>query len=83
MNSKQLANVLIKILGLSLFVHAIPSAVSGIFMMMPAIGIPNYTNVVIPRLYSYGASSVIEMGLGAALIFLSRPLASVLLHDGD
>lgn len=30
MNSKQLANVLIKILGLSLFAHGIPSLVNGV-----------------------------------------------------
>jgi hypothetical protein len=89
MNPKQLANVLIKILGLSLCAHGIPAllgiVVSGIQLLIQAMhdGNPNsvthYSYMGCPVLY--WLSPVIEVALGIYLIVRSRSLTEKLFKD--
>lgn len=77
MNSQQLANVLIKILGLSVFVHNIPSLVQALFAFSQAQGGAPL------RLWVYPASSALMLVIGFYLIISSRSLAENLFKEGD
>ncbi len=67
MTSKQLTNVLIKMLGLSLCVHAIPSLVNAFLTPLIQSGIGSHS--------FYWAGSVVSFGIGIYLIVKSRTVA--------
>ena len=77
MKTKQLANVLIKILGLSVVVHGIPSIFSGLFtiLQVPRGSSGNY--------WYYPVASVITLGVGIYLIIKSRDVAEYLFKGDD
>ena len=76
MKSKQLANVLIKILGLSVVVHGIPSVFTGLMSLLQVsdLGSRNYY-------WLYPLSSVVLVVIGIALIVRSRDIAAFLFKD--
>jgi hypothetical protein len=82
MKSKQLANVLIKILGLSLVVHGIPAVISAAMTMLIAEGMgarqgawfPGWFGQIIP---------VITMIIGIVLIVASRNITEFLFKTED
>ncbi len=84
MKSKPLANVLIKILGLSLGVHSIPTLISGI---VGAFASSLSTAPV--RMGSSGrftplfAGTLVELALGIALILKSKDVAEYLFKRED
>ena len=89
MKPKQLANVLTRILGLSLCAHGIPSlimvAVSGIVLLIQRMhdGNPNNMNHYSFMGYSiiYYISPVLEFAIGIYLIARSRQLVEKLFKD--
>jgi len=89
MKPKQLANVLIKILGLSLCAHGIPALVGigigGISLLIQAMhdGSANNVNHYSYLGYSlfYWLSPVVEFAIGIYLIARSRQLVEKLFKD--
>lgn len=77
MKKKQLADVLIKILGLSVVIHAIPLFLSGLFtiMQMPRGSGGNY--------WYYLVGSVVTLVIGIYLVFQSRVVAEYLFEGDD
>jgi hypothetical protein len=77
MKTKQLANVLIKILGLSVVVHGLPSVLSGLFgiLQVPRGASGNY--------WYYPVASVVTLLLGICLIIQSREVAAYLFKGED
>lgn len=86
MKSKQLANVLIKVLGFSVCLYAIPSCVSGIVFALnqpPAHPPPDF-NVNVMRVVSYGIGAAFQLAFGIAIIAMSRKISGWLFkHDDD
>ncbi len=79
MKSKQLANVLIKILGLSVSVHALPSIFNGLLSLTRSsrgIGLPD-------MFWSYTLPSVVMLAIGVYLILRSRNVAGCLFKDKE
>ena len=89
MKPKQLANVLIRILGLSLIAHGLPALIgvltSGIVLVIQAMhdGNPNSVNHYSYMGYSlfYWLSPVLEFAVGFYLIARSRQLTERLFKD--
>ncbi|HEY3932091.1 MAG TPA: hypothetical protein VGM58_06955 [Verrucomicrobiae bacterium] len=88
MNQKQLANVLIKILGLSIFVHGLPAfiaaAIGAVEFLIRAMQDGHQTGGPFPYwTYSltYLIQSAIEFAAGIYLIIRSRWLTEKLFKD--
>ncbi len=89
MKPKQLANVLIRVLGLSLIVHGIPALigvlVAGVALLIQAMhdGNPNSVNHYSSMGYSmvYWLTPVAEFAIGFYLIARSRQLTERLFKD--
>jgi zinc transporter ZupT len=79
MKTKQLANVLIKILGLSVLVHAIPSFLTALLPMLQAIGFPERT--AWNYYWLYLLADVVSVAIGIYLIAKSRNVAAFLFKD--
>jgi hypothetical protein len=78
MKSKQLANVLIKILGLSVVVHSIPAILPGLYNMARSSRIGSPLDF-----WLYPVSSVVLAALGICLIVKSRVVAEFLFKNED
>ncbi len=78
MNSKQLANVLIKVLGLSILAHSIPGILNGILSALVARGVGAGGNYWL--LY---VSPVASAAIGIWLLIQSRSIAEFLFRSGD
>ena len=88
MNSKQLANVLIKILGLSIGIHAFPASILAVISALEALihamqnihpagaQFPNWTYSM-----SYVIQSSVELAAGAFLILRSRWITEFLFKN--
>ena len=88
MNQKQLANVLIKILGLSIFVHGLPAFIAAIIGAGEALirgmqdGHQNFSALPVwTYTLTYLIQSTIEFIAGIFLIIYSRKLADKLFKD--
>ena len=77
MKKKQLADVLIKVLGLSVVVHAIPQVLSGLITIMrvPRGASGDY--------WFYPVASVMTLVIGICLIFQSRAIVRYLFEGDD
>lgn len=78
MKSKQLANVLIKMLGLSICFYAIPTCVSGIiFALSFPSGLPktDQTEITVIRFMSSAVGAGVEALFGMIIIAMSRKIA--------
>jgi hypothetical protein len=85
MNSKQLANVLIKILGLSLIAHGIPGLING-FMSWFEFASDNRTPLfsAMTRNSHYGMIVILDLiplAVGIFLIIRSRWVTDILFKD--
>lgn len=79
MKSKQLANVLIKILGLSVCVHAVPNLIDGLFNLTRA-----RAGGVLPDMFwFYPVPSVVLLAIGIYLIVRSWNVAECLFKGED
>jgi hypothetical protein len=87
MNQKQLANVLITILGLSICVHAIPAVIAatigGVEFLIQAMhdGHPNTSPMYWTYSMTYFFQAVVEFVIGIYLIIRSRWLTNKLFKD--
>lgn len=79
MKTKQLANILIKILGLSVLVHGIPSIITGLFSAFQIRGASSQGGYY----WLYPLSSVVLVAIGIYLIVKSRDVAAFLFKDED
>ena len=81
MKTKQLANILIKILGLSVLVHAIPSFINALIPMLQAIAHP------VIAIWNYywlrPLADMVSVAIGIYLILKSRDVTAFLFKDED
>lgn len=84
MKSKQLANVLIKVLGLSMCLHGIPSFATG-FVRGFLIGIGSLSESAKAQYPAspYIIGSLVELALGIILIVKSKAVADFLFKGED
>jgi hypothetical protein len=77
MKSKQLANVLIKIVGLYVCLLAIPSCVAGILYGFSAFGMKTDTTgmAIFMRMGNYAIGAAIQAAVGIVLIAKSQKVA--------
>lgn len=82
MKSKQLANVLIKMMGLSVCLYAIPSCVSGIII---AVMQPQNSNwgIEVMRIVSYAIGAGVQLAIGIAIIAMSQKISGWLFKSDD
>lgn len=76
MRSRQLANVLVKMLGLSVCLYAIPSCVSGILVAVTrpeAIGSSSAAAVL--HIIAYPIGAAVQFAIGIAIIIKSQTIA--------
>lgn len=79
MKSKQLANVLIKILGLSVCIHAVPNLIDGLFNLMRA-----KEGRILPEVFwFYPIPSAVLLAIGIFLIVKSRNVAECLFKNEE
>lgn len=77
MKTKQLANILIKILGLSVVVHSIPTILAGLFTGFQIRG-------GAPNIYwLYALTNLILPAVGVYLVLKSRDVTAFLFKDEE
>ena len=79
MNQKQLANVLIKILGLSFCVDGAVRAASGVLNLFAMLTTRNGLSTA--YLWATPLTGLLLAGIGILFIALSRPIADLLFRD--
>lgn len=82
MKSKQLANVLIKMLGLSVCLYAIPSCISGILEGVVHLKDSPHWLAIIP-LVSYSIGAAIQAAVGLVIIAKSQTVAGWMFKNED
>jgi hypothetical protein len=90
MKSKQLANVLIKIVGVSVFLHALPSFLSGFFGLLgPFLGFASSTtrsgtpNYSLAYPIASSLAGIISIVIAILVIIKSRRIAEFLFKDEE
>jgi hypothetical protein len=81
MKSKQLANVLIKMLGLSLFIYAIPNFAEGFFVMIS--GKPSADFVTFLGISITALVAIVQIIVGIVIIAKSQKIADFLFKNED
>ena len=74
MKSRQLANVLIKMLGLSICLYAIPSCVSGILVGITQLEVSKW-DITIIRILSSAIGAAVQAVVGIVIISASQKIA--------
>jgi hypothetical protein len=82
MKSKQLANVLIKILGLSICFYAIPNCIAGILIAFSPLAASKWSETII-RTISYAAGAGVQAVVGIVIIAMSRKVAGFWFKNED
>jgi hypothetical protein len=82
MKSKQLANVLIKILGLSVCLYAIPSCVSGILVGLTSMSVSK-TDITVLRIFSSAVGAGVQAIVGIVIISASQKIAGMMFKTDD
>jgi ABC-type dipeptide/oligopeptide/nickel transport system permease component len=91
MKSKQLANVLIKILGISLILHAMPSFFTGLFSelfgfysgLAPSATRSSGSSYSMIYPMASGLAAIVSIAIAIVLIFKSRKIAEYLFSDDE
>ena len=78
MNQKQLANVLTKMLGLSLCIHTVPSLFSQLVSIMPT---SNHSGRTLE--WQYVLATLVSIGLGIYVILSSRMIVEFLFRSEE
>ena len=81
MKSKQLANVLIKMLGLSVCLYAIPRCVYGVFVMLSARA--STRDFTVWGISATVAEAVVQMIVGIVIISMSQKIAGMMFKTDD
>jgi len=82
MKSRQLANVLFKVMGFWVCLGAVPSCVSGILVAIKS-HIGNGFDVEAVRMFSYAIGSGVQLAIGIAIIAMSQKLSCWLFKSDD
>lgn len=82
MKSKQLANVLIKMLGLSVCLYAIPSSVAGILIGVKQSMTTNGSDEAL-RIGSYAIGAGVQLAIGIAIIAMSQTIAGWMFKNDE
>ena len=82
MKSRQLANVLIKMLGLSVCLYAIPSCVASVILTLSAAEVPK-TDIVAIQLFKSTIVAGVETVFGIMIIAASRKIAGWMFRSDD
>ena len=80
MNTRQLAYILIKVLGLSIVAHSIPAGINTALTLVIAQGMGAQHGDWFPHWFPF-VSTVASFAIGIALIVGSRGLAAALFKD--
>ncbi|MGA3269348.1 MAG: hypothetical protein ABSE16_21355 [Verrucomicrobiota bacterium] len=83
MKTKQLANVLIKILGLSQFIYAILAIVSGLLQSPPLMQGMQWQGTQWRIMLIPFAHGIVQLAIGFYLIAKSQSLTNYLFKDDD
>jgi hypothetical protein len=83
MKSKNLANVLIKIIGLYVCLCTIPGVISGLITLALHALAPDKLSEPMFRILTYPIGDVVEAGVGVFLITKSRKLAEFWFKGDD
>ena len=83
MKSKQLANVLIKVLGLSVCLHAIPICVSGILVGITQFQVSPKWDIAIIRIISSAIGAAVQAVIGIVIIAMSQKIAGMMFKTDD
>lgn len=78
MNTKQLANVLVKLLGLSVVIHALPGLITGLYnaaRIRPVGGPGDW--------WFYALSSLVLTAIGIYMLVQTRHVTALLLKNCD
>ena len=81
MKSKQLANVLIKMLGLSVCLYAIPSCISG--FLQGIMHLNSSQGLAIIPLISYGIGAAIQAIVGLVIICESQKISGWMFRSDE
>lgn len=82
MKSKQLANVLIKMLGLSVCLYAIPSCVGGILFGLTSMS-ASKPDIAFLRMFSSAVGTGIQAIIGIVIICQSQKIAGMMFKTDD
>jgi hypothetical protein len=82
MKSKQLANVLIKMLGLSVCLYAIPSCISGILFGLESMSISK-TDFTVMRVLTSAVGAGVQAIIGIVIICQSQKIAGMMFKADD
>jgi hypothetical protein len=82
MKSRQLANVLFKVLGFWVCLEAIPSCVSGILIAIQA-HMSSGESFEMLRITSYAMGAAIQLVIGIAIIAMSQKISGWLFKSDD
>jgi uncharacterized membrane protein len=83
MKSKQLANVLIKILGLSICLYAIPSCVSGILVGITQFQVSPKWDMAVIRIVGSAIGAAVQAVVGLVIISMSQKIAGMMFKTDD
>ena len=83
MKSKQLANVLIKILGLSICLQGIPSCISMVLASLTHLVASSKLDAGLIRIMTSLIGAAIQVAVGLTIINKSRKVADFLFKNGD
>ena len=84
MKSKQLANVLIKIIGLYICLCAIPNLIAGILVGLSSLGWSKTdTTGIVMRMVSYSIGYAVQAVVGIFIIAKSRKVAEFFFKNED
>lgn len=81
MKSKQLANVLIKILGLSICLHAVPTFVSGVVFALSAAGASK--SDIAMRFFASTVGAGVQAVFGIIVVAASQTIAGWMFKQDD
>jgi hypothetical protein len=82
MKSKQLANVIIKMLGLSVCLYAIPSCITGILYGLSTV-MASKPDMVFTRVISSAVGAAVQAIIGIVIICQSQKIAGVMFKNDD
>lgn len=82
MKSRQLANVLIKILGLSVCIYAIPSCVGGIVYAVSSMNMSK-TDATLLRVISTAVGAGVQAIVGIVIISMSQKIAGLMFKSEE
>jgi hypothetical protein len=82
MKSKQLVNVLIKMLGLSVCLYAIPSCITGILYGLTTM-MASKPDIVFLRVFSSAVGAAVQAIIGIVIICQSQKIAGWMFKNDD